>query len=205
MKFYSIGRVAVSIAAISRLVAGTSVINATTTDVAEDVADSERLITNSFQQDAIVSFGGYQYVSTYTTSEYGGIINHVTIGRRTISPTSDWEFLTLTDYNQTTDDGHNVVSMGISTGDGRIHLSFDHHVCILYFQKRVPRDSNGYLLIFGYRAYQLCSLYMLRMTTCIIEFLRLESQPIRLASGTKRCLDRFTSGACQAFPTPFKA
>ena len=127
----SLWPVAVSIAFISKLVTSTSVIEATTTDIAEDVADGQRLITNSFQQDAIVSFNGYQYVATYTTSEYGGIINHVTIGRRTISPTSDWEFLTLTDYNQTTDDGHNVVSLGISTGDGRIHLSFDHHVCIL--------------------------------------------------------------------------
>lgn len=98
-------------------------------DVAEDVADSERLITNSFQQDVIVSFNGYQYVATYTTSEYGGTVNHATIGRRTTSPTGDWGFLTLTDYNQTTDGGHNVVSIEISTGDGRIHLSFDHHAC----------------------------------------------------------------------------
>ncbi|KAK2763134.1 hypothetical protein FQN54_009770 [Arachnomyces sp. PD_36] len=111
-----------------------SVINANITDIAEDVADGERLITNSFQQDAIVSFNGYQYVATYTTSEYGGTINHVTVGRRTISPTGDWEFLTLNDYNQTTDDGHNVVSIGISAGDGRIHLSFDHHDDDLHYR-----------------------------------------------------------------------
>lgn len=123
--------VAASIASIAGRATCTSVLNTTITDIAEDVADSERLITNSFQQDAIVSFKDYQYVATYTASEYGGTINHVTVGRRTISPTGDWEFLTLTDYNQTTDDGHNVVSIGISTGDGRIHLSFDHHVRIV--------------------------------------------------------------------------
>lgn len=124
--------VAASIATIAERATCTTVLDATITDISEDVADSERLITNSFQQDAIVSFNGHQYVATYTTSEYGGIINHVTVGRRTISPTGDWEFLTLTDYNQTTDDGHNVVSIGISPGDGRIHLSFDHHVCFLF-------------------------------------------------------------------------
>lgn len=148
LSFYA---VATSIAAMTGRAICTSVLDATITDIGEDVADSERLITNSFQQDAIVSFNGYQYATTYTTSEYGGTTNHVTVGRRTITPTGDWEFLTLTDYNQTTDDGHNIVSIGISTGDGRIHLSFDHHVCLTLLSSR-SIDFNRALL--GNLAYQ---------------------------------------------------
>jgi hypothetical protein len=50
------------------------------------------------------------------------------LGRRKIAPSvADWEYLTLEDYTQKTMDGHNMISMGIS-GDGKIHLSFDHHV-----------------------------------------------------------------------------
>jgi hypothetical protein len=78
------------------------------------------------QQNALTTFGDYQYVAFYKTATgYGK--HYVNLGRRRISPSpGEWQYLTLTDYVQQTLDEHNTISMGIS-GDGKIHLSFDHH------------------------------------------------------------------------------
>ena len=80
------------------------------------------------QEDALITFGDNQYVTFYETTPAGYNNHYVKVGRRRVSPSvGDWEYLTLTDYVQKTMDGHNMISMGIS-GDGKIHLSFDHHV-----------------------------------------------------------------------------
>jgi hypothetical protein len=86
---------------------------------------------NSFQQDAIVSFNGWQYSSFYSflQSESPDPAQeplYVHVARRQL-PHGAWEVLALDDYPQTTDDGHNTVQMGICPGDGTIHLSYDHH------------------------------------------------------------------------------
>ncbi|KAJ4377268.1 hypothetical protein N0V83_000092 [Neocucurbitaria cava] len=91
-----------------------------------DVEGSVRLNGLAFQQNPLTTFGDYQYVAFYKTATgYGK--HYVNLGRRRISPTpGDWQYFAFTDYLQTTLDEHNTISMGIS-GDGKIHLSFDHH------------------------------------------------------------------------------
>lgn len=85
----------------------------------------------AFQQDAIVTFKGWQYACFYSfrqsdSSDGTGEPLYVHVARRQL-PRGDWEVLVLDDYGQKTDDGHNTVQMGISPVDGVIHLSFDHH------------------------------------------------------------------------------
>lgn len=81
----------------------------------------------SFQQDAIITFGIYQYVSLYMPSDQNDPNGSrlTTIGRRRM-PDGQWKFLSFKDYYQTKDDGHNIISMGIS-GDGIIHMAWDMH------------------------------------------------------------------------------
>lgn len=96
--------------------------------IGTDIEGPERLNGVSYQEDVLVTFGNYQYVTFYDTAPAGYNNHYVNVGRRQVSPSvREWEFLTLTDYVQQTMDGHNMISMGIS-GDGKIHLSFDHHV-----------------------------------------------------------------------------
>lgn len=108
--------------------AAVKVVSTDHSDIGTDIEGSERLNGVSYQEDALITFGDYQYVTFYGTAPAGYNNHYVNVGRRQVTPsTGDWEFLTLTDYVQQTMDGHNMISMGIS-GDGKIHLSFDHHV-----------------------------------------------------------------------------
>ena len=92
-----------------------------------------RLNACSYQQSALTTYQNYQYAVFYTPKSKIALPDattprYVNLSRRAISPKlGSWETLTFTDYEQTTDDGHNTISMGISHGDGTIHLSFDHH------------------------------------------------------------------------------
>lgn len=84
---------------------------------------------NAFQQDAITSFGGWQYAVFYSsplanTTPVTSLYVH--LARREL-PHGTWQVLVFDDYEQTADDGHNTVQMGICPGDGTIHLSYDHH------------------------------------------------------------------------------
>lgn len=74
----------------------------------------------AFQQNALMSFGGYQYVSWYDADR------RVCLARR-ILPEGHWEVFRFTDYRYENNDAHNTISMGICPADGTIHLSFDHH------------------------------------------------------------------------------
>ncbi|TWU28635.1 BNR repeat-containing protein [Bythopirellula polymerisocia] len=78
-----------------------------------------------FQQEALITHEGYQYASWY----HNGANQDIYIARRDLSGNT-WETIdtgfNMIHGNQNWD-SHNVISMGIS-GDGRIHLSFDHHV-----------------------------------------------------------------------------
>ena len=118
-----------------------------------------RLNGESFQQDAVASFNGYQYAVLYDAdTSSNASVRYVSVARRTIGGSSksgpkadsgssgDWEKLTLKDYNQTLDDGHDMfrsaslsfltvnliqffssISLGISHTDGTLHLSWDEH------------------------------------------------------------------------------
>lgn len=92
-----------------------------------------RINANSFQQNAITTLEGWQYAVFYTdaTSKKGAC--YVNLARRRVLPTevSDgdekWDILTFEDYEQTRDDGHDIISLGVCKGDGTIHLAFDQH------------------------------------------------------------------------------
>jgi hypothetical protein len=137
MKAYLRFGTALVAALVACTAAAVSVISTQHWDIGTDIQGSERLNGVSYQEDVLISFGDYQYVTFYSTAPAGYGNHYVNVGRRRIAPSvGGWEFLTLTDYVQKTMDGHNMISMGIS-GDGRIHLSFDHHVSILraYFEE----------------------------------------------------------------------
>lgn len=83
---------------------------------------------NAFQQDAITSFGGWQYVAFYSLLSPDAPTEplYIHLARRRL-PDGPWQTLVFDDYPQTVDDGHNTVQLGICRGDGTIHLSYDHH------------------------------------------------------------------------------
>ncbi len=107
--------------------------------------DSEVLLTNagltvvsyggylngeSFQEDGIVSYQGYQYAAFWNTSR------HVVMARRAL-PSGAWSTFEFTDYTLSADDAHNTISLGICPADGTLHLSFDHHSNNLHYRKSV--------------------------------------------------------------------
>lgn len=81
----------------------------------------------SFQQDGIVSYKGFQYVAFWNSAR------HVVLARRQL-PNGSWDALEFTDYTNTEGDAHNTISIGICPGDGTIHLAFDHHVSTLHYR-----------------------------------------------------------------------
>ncbi len=76
----------------------------------------------SFQQNAIMSYNGYQYVT------YWNAAKHVCMARRKM-PLGDWKEVELTGYTSPHDlgDNHYNISFGICKNDGTIHIAFDHH------------------------------------------------------------------------------
>ncbi|KAM7205729.1 hypothetical protein V8F20_002962 [Naviculisporaceae sp. PSN 640] len=122
---------------------------------------------NAFQQDAVVSFRGWQYAVFYSyldNNEHERIPGsapdneplYIHLARRKLPPPgvpgcarptnteegesgeNQWEVLVFEDYPQTTDDGHNTVQMGICPGDGTIHLAYDHHCDVLRYRHSIP-------------------------------------------------------------------
>ncbi|KAK4646872.1 uncharacterized protein QC761_100820 [Podospora bellae-mahoneyi] len=98
-----------------------------------------RINCYAFQQDAIVTFQGWQYAAFCSPLPDVAEPLYVHLARRRLlEPPHDnpgsWEVLALTDYPQTVDDGHNTVQLGICPGDGTIHLSYDHHCDVLRYR-----------------------------------------------------------------------
>jgi hypothetical protein len=100
----------------------------------QDPRRIHRINANSFQQNAITAVNGWQYVAFYTedkSDESGGC--YVNLSRRQVhlaeraGEAEEWETLVFRDYEQTHDDGHNTISIGVCKGDGTIHVAFDHH------------------------------------------------------------------------------
>ena len=109
------------------LVYSVSVTSTANWNITNDPEGSVHLNGLAFQQSPLTTFGDYQYVAFYSTSPKGYGHHYVNLGRRCVSPSlGDWQYFAFADYEQTTLDEHNTISMGIS-GDGKIHLSFDHH------------------------------------------------------------------------------
>ncbi|WP_437297031.1 BNR repeat-containing protein [Sorangium sp. So ce426] len=90
----------------------------------------------SFQQDAIVSFGGFQYTAFWNTNR------NVVLARRRLPASAGgaagaWEKFDFKDYRLSADDAHNTISLGIAPGDGTLHLAFDHHGSNLHYRRSV--------------------------------------------------------------------
>ena len=93
----------------------------------------------SFQQEPHLTVGGYQFATWY---HLGPSDEDVYLGRRSLGGES-WEVMdTGVDMTRTTSDAHNVISMGVS-GDGVIHLSWDHHGHTLKYMNSVPGAATG--------------------------------------------------------------
>ncbi|MCA2218130.1 BNR repeat-containing protein [Jidongwangia harbinensis] len=84
----------------------------------------------SFQQDGITTYAGWQYAAFWDQSGY------VNLSRRKV-PSGAWQNLRLTDYLTTSTDSHNTISIGISGQDGTLHLAFDMHSSALRYRRSV--------------------------------------------------------------------
>ncbi|CDO73884.1 hypothetical protein BN946_scf185016.g41 [Trametes cinnabarina] len=94
----------------------------------QDPQTVNRLNGESFQQDALVTFNGYQYAAYYVADAQNVSVRHPSLARRALKGyDTAWDSFSFTDYNQTDDDGHDVISLGISHGDGTLHMGFDQH------------------------------------------------------------------------------
>jgi hypothetical protein len=81
----------------------------------------------SFQQEGILTFEGYQY-SAFWNAEA-----RVVLARR---PSGDgpWSKIEMAPgYTGTSGDAHNTISLGVSPRDGRLHIVFDHHSSELHY------------------------------------------------------------------------
>lgn len=87
----------------------------------------------AYIQEAILTYNGYQYCAYYNSSF------QVCVARRP-KDVSAWQILVTNEtLRQERHDTHNNVSIGISTGDGRLHMAWDHHnESSLYYCKSVP-------------------------------------------------------------------
>ncbi len=94
----------------------------------------EQLSGGSFQQDALLTYNGYQYTVYYNSTR------NVCIARRKL-PFGAWQEVVLS-YRNTEDDSHNVISMGICRNDGTIHLSYDHHNDDLHYCYSIEGLAN---------------------------------------------------------------
>jgi hypothetical protein len=74
---------------------------------------------NSFQKNGLLTYKGYQYAAWYTADR------SAVVGRRKLG-TATWQTVRL-GHKLRYDDSHNVISMGISKVDGRLHLNMDSH------------------------------------------------------------------------------
>ncbi len=107
----------------------------------------------SHQSEPLVSFGGYQFATWYHNGANDE--QDIYLARRNLSGNT-WESFD-TGYNMVNGDedgdggtnqngkwdSHNVIGMGIS-GDGRIHLAYDHHVDNLrYLTTRGVNKATG--------------------------------------------------------------
>ncbi|KAF8158012.1 hypothetical protein B0H34DRAFT_749368 [Crassisporium funariophilum] len=80
---------------------------------------------NSFQQSAVVTQGNWQFAAWYTSTRAP------VLGRRQL-PSGAWSTLQLP-HSLTTDDSHNVIALGVSPSDGRIHVALDCHSTQVYY------------------------------------------------------------------------
>lgn len=92
----------------------------------------------SFQQNAITSYRGYQYVAYWNNAF------HVCLARKKM-PEGAWQIAEFTDYTVTAArvaDNHYSISFGICPADGTIHISYDQHGDQLRYRRSVADLAN---------------------------------------------------------------
>lgn len=80
---------------------------------------------NSFQLSGVLTYSNYQYAAWYTSTKYA------ILGRRQL-PSGGWSTLQLP-HQLSTSDSHNVIALGISPSDGKVHVALDCHSTKLYY------------------------------------------------------------------------
>ncbi|MGF1633238.1 MAG: BNR repeat-containing protein [Phycisphaerae bacterium] len=98
-----------------------------------------------FQDQTLITHDGYQYTTwwRYESGTNTNVQSSMMIARRTVdgATVGAWETVdtgtNLVSGLGSTHNGnaHNVISMGISAVDGRIHLSYDHHNSLLKYRR----------------------------------------------------------------------
>jgi BNR repeat-containing family member len=89
------------------------------------------LVNNeSFQLNGIVTHAGHQYTAWYTADRTA------LLARRRL-PAGPWQTLRLP-HRLSADDSHNVISLGISPADGRLHVAMDVHNTTIFYTKSIP-------------------------------------------------------------------
>jgi hypothetical protein len=99
------------------------------------LSGQEQLSGQAFQQDMLLSYKGYQYTVYYNATR------NVCIARRKL-PLGEWREIVLP-YQNSADDSHNVISLGICRNDGTIHLAYDHHNDPLHYSRSVIGLANS--------------------------------------------------------------
>lgn len=74
---------------------------------------------NSFQKNGLLTYKGHQYAAWYTADR------NAVVGRRVLGAAT-WSTVTV-GHTLRYNDSHNVISMGVSKADGRLHLNMDSH------------------------------------------------------------------------------
>lgn len=91
---------------------------------------------NSFQLSGVLTYGNYQFAAWYTSSRAA------ILARRQL-PSGSWSTLQLP-HNLSTNDSHNVIALGVSPSDGKIHVALDcHSTQVFYTSSEANLATSG--------------------------------------------------------------
>lgn len=90
----------------------------------------------SYQQDAILTYRGYQYTAWYQNDGPGPGQATAVIARRALAG-GEWESTRL-GFTLWSNDSHNTISLGVTPSDGRLHVAFPTHDGPIRYTRTVP-------------------------------------------------------------------
>lgn len=127
-----------------------TVVDERATTIAGNAPYGRAINGESFQGQALTSFGGFQYAIYWVTDTAPAA--HVAVARRKL-PGGPWQVVDLVDSpfkngvrKGTTDepfDAHNTCSIGICPSDGSIHIAYDHHNNPLRYRITAPGAATA--------------------------------------------------------------
>jgi hypothetical protein len=96
----------------------------------------------SYRQHGILYYEGYQFVAWYNGNTRNAIVARRSFDRAELKAgTWSWAYV---DYVLSSDgDSHNVIVMGISPTDGRLHVAIGQHGSQLYYSRSVANAVSG--------------------------------------------------------------